>query len=756
MGKLRAKIIVSFSAKVLLPVIAVMVALMALTVWVVNQRISQQWETDARHALATADAVFRNSQKLRAKNLLLRFRNLPNEPRYKAVLQTHDTETVRDLLLTVMAEQGLDVALFTPSEDAAASDRAPLIQKRDPFLAENEFVKAARLAVNSALHGDEETDTIRVGEKLYDVVSVPVFGVGRTLIGVLTLGEELGDKVVRELGLSTDSQVALLAGDRVMVSTVLTPESATQFAGLFKQLAAESGNTNAMWGVRKTMIATQHYFCSGGRINSLSGDDTLGYLLFSSYEQPLHALQATQQVLLLVSLAAIILGSVVVWWLVNKATAPLRELRDSVEAVGLGDFSRRVEVRYQDECGDLALAFNQMTENLKQSREQLELTVDTLKATQAQLIQSEKLSGIGEFVAGVAHELNNPLTAVMGFSELLKQADKDPQHKRYLEMINKSAQRCQKIVQALLSFARRHKPERKVVGLNSLVEAALEILNYQLRTSNIEIITQFDPQLPQAMVDPHQVQQVFLNLINNARQAIEAHAPKGWIKIATTASGPNVRVTIQDSGPGIAPENLSKLFDPFFTTKEVGKGTGLGLSLCYGIIKEHGGTITPRSKPGEGATFVIELPITHEVGETTVEKRSYETETIDRREGAGKRVLVIDDEEPILQMVSEALSRRGYQVDTAPDGETGLRRLSQTRYDVTLCDWKMPGLSGREVFERLRSKDRASSDRMIFITGDVVSDKTRRFLEEQNRVCLPKPFSLAEFREAIAKMLAAS
>src|SRR5207344_3151246 len=122
---------------------------------------------------------------------------------------------------------------------------------------------------------------------------------------------------------------------------------------------------------------------------------------------------------------------------------------------------------------------------------------------------------------------------------------------------------------------------------------------------NIEVTTHFDPQLPQAMVDPHQLQQVFLNLINNARQAIEAHQPKGWIKITTTNCGAKVRVTFQDSGPGIAPENLSKLFDPFFTTKEVGKGTGLGLSLCYGIIKEHGGVITVRSEPGQGATFII-------------------------------------------------------------------------------------------------------------------------------------------------------
>src|SRR5205085_2609756 len=188
-----------------------------------------------------------------------------------------------------------------------------------------------------------------------------------------------------------------------------------------------------------------------------------------------------------------------------------------------------VEVKSGDECGELAWVFNQMTENLQRSRQQLEQTVDTLKTTQAQLIQSEKLSGIGEFVAGVAHELNNPLTSVMGFSELLTRADTNPQHKRHLELIHKSAQRCQKIVQNLLSFARRHQPERKLSALNELLEAAVDFLQYQLRTGNIEVILNLDANLPMAMVDPHQIQQVFLNIINNGRQAIEGHQPKGRI-----------------------------------------------------------------------------------------------------------------------------------------------------------------------------------------------------------------------------------
>jgi len=266
------------------------------------------------------------------------------------------------------------------------------------------------------------------------------------------------------------------------------------------------------------------------------------------------------------------------------------------------------------------------------------------------------------------------------------------------------------------------------------------------------VITQLDPQLPMAMVDPHQLQQVFLNLVNNARQAIEAHQPKGWIKITTATSGAQVRVSFQDSGPGIAPENLSKLFDPFFTTKEVGKGTGLGLSLCYGIIKEHGGTITPYSKPGEGAVFVIDLPIAQGAAPVEAPAKSA-PEAINPRAGVGKKVLVIDDEEPILHMMRDALTGQGYQVDLATNGEAALHQLQQRSYDLALCDWKMPGLNGQQVYERVRASHPKLSDRMIFITGDVINERTQKFLQEQNKVCLTKPFSLGEFRTAINQAL---
>jgi two-component system NtrC family sensor kinase len=487
----------------------------------------------------------------------------------------------------------------------------------------------------------------------------------------------------------------------------------------------------------------------------LKGDKSLGYVLLNSYEDSLRDLQKTQQVLFIVSLCAILAGAAAVWFLINKATKPLRELRDSAEAVGRGDFTRRVAVRGNDECGELATVFNQMTENLQSSRAQLEQTVETLKTTQAQLVQSEKLSAVGEFVAGVAHELNNPLAAVIGFSELLKNTDADSKNRRYLDMIYKSAHRCQKIVQSLLSFARRHKPERKPVGVNGLIEAVLEIVHYQLRTSNIEISLQLDQTQPVVLADDHQIQQVLLNVINNARQAIEDHQPHGSIKIVTEVTDQNVHIIIHDNGPGISEENLRRIFNPFFTTKEVGKGTGLGLSLCYGIIKEHGGTITPLSRPGGGATFIIELPVLHVNGDTTKLLRPGEIKGANPHEGAGKKILVIDDETAILEMLREELTNHGYDVDVAADGETALTRLDEKRYDVTFCDWKMPGLNGRQVYENLRARKPDLCRRFVFITGDVVNEQMRGFLEQENRPHLAKPFTFGEVRDAIKSALAA-
>lgn len=741
---------VSFSAKVLVPVVLVMVALMGITVWTVNQRMTQQFRKEAAHNLATADKVFQHSHYSHTEELRLRYRNLSREPRSKATFQTGDEPTVKVLLADLLEElHPLDIILYSVNVSGSLAS-----EKRDPRISVTQFESASALVVSQALQGEERVDTIRVGDRLFDVVAIPIVGMSGQRIGALTLGSEIGEAAAQDLRQVTQCQVVLLANGKVVASTMPAQESSEKFASLLTARGGESASADRPAAVQQEVLGGENYYYLAGQINSLNGDGKLGYLLLSSNEKSLYGLHATQEALLLVSSLGILLGTVVVWFLVRRITQPLRALSQSAEAVGQGDFSQKVEVTTGDECGELAAAFNQMTENLKRSREQLESTVDTLKTTQAQLIQSEKLSGIGEFVAGVAHELNNPLTSVMGFSELLQRADTDPQHKRYLDMVHKSALRCQKIVQNLLSFARRHKPERKLSNINELVEGAAEILQYQMRTSNIEVVMRLDPHLPKAMVDPHQLQQVFLNIINNARQAIEAHQPQGYVRISSEIAGQNVRVIFQDNGPGIPEANLSKVFDPFFTTKEAGKGTGLGLSLCYGIVKDHGGSITIRSRPGEGATFIIELPLAAETEQIADDGKPANELPLNAHEGAGKKVLVIDDEDAILQMVRETLSVHGYEVDVARDGESALNRLRQTPYDLTLCDWKMPGLNGQQVYERVRAANPALAERMIFFTGDVINEKAQTFLRERKKVCLTKPFSLAEFRTAVGQAMA--
>jgi two-component system NtrC family sensor kinase len=744
----RALLDTSFRTKVLVPVVACMIGIMAVTFFVVNQHIKQQSETDGKRTLETADAVFRNSQYIRTRNLLLRFHNLPNDSRIRAAFMEGDATHMREPFQHLIAEQNVDVVFYMMNNGKIVD-----CEDRDPTFPVPGFEAAAQPAIQRALQGQETVDTIRVGDEIYDVVVIRVYDAQRGQIGVLTLGSELGDAVAQEFSKLTQSQIALLAGGQIVASTLIGSDANAQFVGALKGLNLASDD-DSVASVKPFLLGGQHYYGITGRFDSLKGDNTLGYILLSSYEESLRALRTAQQVLVGVSFCAILLGATVVWFLINKATKPLRELRDSAEAVGRGDFSRRVPVRWRDECGELALVFNQMTENIQQSRAELEKTVETLKSTQAQLIQSEKLSGIGEFVAGVTHELNNPLAAVTGFSEMLRDADIDAKHRRYLDMIHKSAQRCQKIVQSLLSFARKHTPERTAVSVNSLIESALEIVQYQLRTNNIEVVTRFDRSLPVVLADSHQLQQVFLNIINNARQAIEGHRTQGVIKIITEAAAKYVHIIIQDNGPGIPEENLGRIFDPFFTTKEVGKGTGLGLSLCYGIVREHGGTITPVNVSGEGAAFIIELPVSEMAGDTTKMLRAHEADLLDSNEGAGKKILVIDDEELILNMVREGLSRHGYEVDVASDGESALRRLREKHCDMVFCDWKMAGLNGRQVYEKLRATNPGLCRRLVFVTGDVINEQMRRFLDGEKCPCLAKPFTFGELRDAIKTVLA--
>jgi two-component system NtrC family sensor kinase len=736
-----SKLRVSFQAKVLAPVVAVLVALTATTIWIVNHRISAQLHSQAEQQLDTAGNVFQQARNIRQNQLLSRYRDVSNEPRLRALVTATDSRTTSEALKG-MFDEDPDAGLFV----VLSADGRPFASaSRDPSLDINRFEADSAAALRQALAGGEAAQTIESGARLYDLVAVPIRE-GAEVVGVMGVGVETGAAAAQEIKQLTHSEVLFVVNHTLAATSLKAPGEYPRLIHRFEQLSSTPG------APFEEVLDHEHFLGKAWTFGAPGSGS--GFLLLSSYETSRQVLHYTQAMLLGVGVGGILASSCIVWLLVRKITQPLRQLRDNAEAVGRGDFSRRVEVASQDECGDLASAFNQMTDNLRASHADLEKTVETLKTTQHQLIESEKLAGIGEFVAGVAHELNNPLTSVMGFAELLQQAEMAEPQRRLLDMIAKSAKRCTRIVQSLLSFARRHAPERKIVSVNEIVESAIEILQYQMRTSNIEVITQLDARLPATNIDPHQMQQVFLNIINNARQAMEGEKHKGGsLRVTTLTAGERVRIIFEDTGPGIPEENVKKVFNPFFTTKEVGKGTGLGLSLCYGIVTEHGGTINVQSKPGMGATFTIELPISREAAAARADVAPAAAPARNAQEGVGKSVLVIDDEDAILQMIQQALSVSGYKVDVVRDGETALRRLGQYHYDLALCDWKMPGLTGQDVYERLRTADPEMCRRMIFITGDTLNARTQEFLKSSDKICLSKPFTLSEFRAAIGRLL---
>jgi len=437
-------------------------------------------------------------------------------------------------------------------------------------------------------------------------------------------------------------------------------------------------------------------------------------------------------------------------------------MESAIDSLGMSGAVERVrrgrqdcdtsEIRYEDER-TFALSVSRLADD-RSDEPNLVLVIGDVTETrrmQMQLAQSEKMTSLGRMISGVAHELNNPLTSIMGYSQLLRAAVPEGKVAERADMLESEARRCQKIVNNLLSFARRREVKHGALSLNEVIESVLALMGYQFRVDGIEIETDLHSDLPALVGDHHQLQQVLVNLLTNAQQAIRSVVPTGTIGVRTRYDGDVAVLEIDDDGPGIPEHVLAKIFDPFFTTKPEGKGTGLGLSLVYGIVRDHGGTIEALPDLANGACFRIVLP----VPERPQHQRSVSTSDATGLDVVAASILVVDDEEPLARMICETLSEHGHEATYAADAAAALEAVKTDSFDLVIADLRMPGMGGEALFELLRERHPELAERLLLITGDTSGDAIEQVRTRTGCAVLAKPFDAGALHDAVRDRLSA-
>jgi len=368
------------------------------------------------------------------------------------------------------------------------------------------------------------------------------------------------------------------------------------------------------------------------------------------------------------------------------------------------------------------------------------------------LLHMQRLSDLGALLSTVSHELNNPLTAVIGFAELMLAREDIPLESREdLTTIVIQAERSVSVVRDLLDYAHFQDEGPTQIDINHVIRQLVRFRTRSLKEDALEIILELADGLPPLLGHARQLQQVMLNLTNNAEQAIACldEGGKLWIRTSLVDGNTRVRISVRDDGPGIPVEIESRIFEPFFTTKRSGQGTGLGLSISKQIVERHEGCISLENEPGKGATFLIDLP----VPSTCEPNRDDDPAAFAQQADVPPaRILVIDDEETIGCLLVKILSKQGHLVDVAYSGSKAIRRLRETPYDIVFLDIKIPSLSGQAVYTWIK-KDRAElARRTVILTGDTFNSETIAFLNKEHVPLLPKPFQLADLQRVMTEI----
>ncbi len=731
---------------------------------ILSVEIRRQTRSHLADLLAQNQKTVLELQRRNGNELLWTSRLMTQSPTLRAAMETYrseiDQRTDRrsDLLATVQTELdrtrallGKQMALIADVQGevlAASLERAP---SRGGGTVSSAFAGGVRGACPADATNVSGPALLRLGEELFQVSCVPIV-LQDFVIGTLTLGDRLDTRFLQRLKTALQSDALIVVGRQVRESTLMTPDWA---AVPPKALLAipRQGSTSPVL----LRVGSEEYVATALPLGSDGEGEAATLVLLQSLTRA--AASATRSLLLALTICgafALLLAGLAAWGVSRSILRPFERFVAFMHSVAeANDHSRRFdESEGSAEVRILNQAYNHLMDSLQEREKQLVLHAREELVRVERLKESEKLASLGRMLSGAAHEINNPLTGVVGYVDmLLRSPEIQGSPRERLEKVQRESQRMIGLVRNLLRVAHKDTGKRAPADLHSLLKETAALRRHDFATAGLELRLELPAGSLVVDANELELQQVFLNLLNNAYDALKEKARDPVLTIRTGREGDQALVVFEDGGPGLA--DSKKVFDPFYTTKEVGKGTGLGLSISHTIVQNHGGHVTAENRDEGGARFTVRLPIAA-VKAVRRENSTPTPLTPLAPSSLSATVLVVEDEPSILELQLAILCSLGASAVGARTGREAIECVQRRDFDLIVSDLKMPGeVSGQDFFRWVELNRPTSARKFIFVTGDTASEDTQAFLTKSSRSCLKKPFSVDDYVALLRETLAA-
>lgn len=747
-------------------VFTVMSMLILLTVtgtFAVVRMIQNTAYRDAAKGINRDASSYKTLHTHRIQELYTRARFLASEPKIIAALGTEDIdrETIKHLVKEIRSDGDLDLLIV----HGRKTWNPVLAMKMLPAESEPEVSR------KSLKFADSGGSILSIAGRDVQVVSAPV-KIGEELYGYVYIGDFVRETAFQTLRPLIASDVILCVhaagtSPRVMAMTFPVMKD-PDLSDLMSMPAGESPIRTRLRSTGEDYLARRVEM--GGGVTGL---------FFKSLSPVQASVRSAVTTALLIAMVFLIVSAVLVHFMSQSISRPILSLVENTKSFADGNLDVQAELGGPEELSRLAESFNRMARRIKDlvAREEMaKITLEErvkertaellevnrllveahheLKEQTSKMVRYEKLAGIGTLAAGIAHELNNPLAVIMGNTQLLYETVLDPRIKSKIGTIQQHSRRCADIVKSMLRFANQEGPMRTPVNPNLLIDLALELTAIGHGSPGIDIVKRYDDRIPMTLMDESLMEQVVINIVTNAFDAIHRGRGHGTLIVSTGVSAGRLHLKFTDDGPGIPPEVAPKIFDPFFTTKDVGQGRGLGLSVAHGIVEQHGGRIFVERTGPRGTTIAIDLPIVSTIPQLSDEAHPGPLFTQPEDRLKGKCVLVVDDESDIRDIMTSYLEHQGCEVLPASSGEEALRAVeSRAGIDILFVDIRMSGMDGIQLYQRLLEMSPDLAGRIVFVTGDTLSQDIRRFLEKTRSASIIKPFKMQDLLKVAVDVL---